>query len=260
MKQLKCRVLKSSLFLGLYVLLCLIIVPVFVHASELSKKEVRSAVQTWIRHVTTDARPDAVIEKMEPYVVGGEIFAYIVHLQGAGFCLAGANDLALPVYFYSPEGRYNPNNPGLQVILQEIDSITKGLRKASIEDAPIFQNNQNTLTERALYWEELIAGRIPGRMQAKMDSLAAPDAPGAISLDLNAKWNQGSPYNDQCPLLTPPDEHSFVGCNATALAQIMYYWGWPNTGIGSHSVNYNYRWRNNWDEEPLTFSGSILYV
>ncbi|MCP4991765.1 MAG: hypothetical protein GY928_38605, partial [Colwellia sp.] len=51
-----------------------------------------------------------------------------------------------------------------------------------------------------------------------------------------------------------------VGCNATALAQIMYYWGWPNTGIGSHSVNYNYRWRNNWAEKYLNkFLGSILY-
>jgi hypothetical protein len=79
-----------------------------------------------------------------------------------------------------------------------------------------------------------------------------------MTLPLTSHWRQGSPYNDQCPELTPgADEHTVVGCVATAMAQIMYYWKWPNTGVGDGSVTYNYRWRNTWDEEPLTSNPGI---
>lgn len=41
---------------------------------------------------------------------------------------------------------------------------------------------------------------------------------------ISTKWGQGSPYNIKCPGVT--------GCMATALAQIMYYYKWPQTGVG----------------------------
>lgn len=31
----------------------------------------------------------------------------------------------------------------------------------------------------------------------------------------------------------------------------MYYWEWPPTGFGYDSVTYHYRWRSDWDSEPL---------
>jgi hypothetical protein len=50
-------------------------------------------------------------------------------------------------------------------------------------------------------------------------------------------WDQGSPYNDKCPLLGGgySSEHCAVGCVATALGQVMYYNRWPEKGVGSHS-------------------------
>jgi hypothetical protein len=76
--------------------------------------------------------------------------------------------------------------------------------------------------------------------------------PDSMSLRLTCQWSQGSPYNDQCPELTPgADEHTKVGCVATAMSQIMYYWQWPVTGLGSDTATYSFRWRNDWDEEPL---------
>jgi hypothetical protein len=81
-----------------------------------------------------------------------------------------------------------------------------------------------------------------------------------MSLPLTSRWGQGSPYNDQCPELTPgADEHTIVGCNATAISQIMYYWKWPQTGVGTYTdgTNYAYRWRATWDEEPLSADPGI---
>jgi len=60
-----------------------------------------------------------------------------------------------------------------------------------------------------------------------------------------------------CPVLTPPDEHTLTGCVATATAQIMKFWEWPVTGIGSKEVDYHYRWRANVDQEPLSYNPGI---
>ncbi|MFH1686658.1 MAG: C10 family peptidase [bacterium] len=44
---------------------------------------------------------------------------------------------------------------------------------------------------------------------------------------LTSRWHQDSPFNNLCPPGTP------VGCVATAAAQIMNYWEWPDEGVGS---------------------------
>ena len=46
---------------------------------------------------------------------------------------------------------------------------------------------------------------------------------------VKTRWAQGDPYNGSCP------GGSVTGCAATAMAQVMKYWEFPNHGIGSHS-------------------------
>jgi len=192
--------------------------------------------------------PDAVIDRMEPHQVKGETVAYIAHLSGGGFCLCGADDLVLPVYLYSPQGKYDPQNPNYQYILWEIETRLKYLREGLEKGDPKVLLYQEALSDRDAFWEGLIVGRIPTIIEEK----GVKAEPVIMELDLTSQWHQGSPYNDQCPELTPGvDEHTVVGCVATATAQLMYYWKWPNTGVGNHNVNYNYRWRSNWDEESL---------
>lgn len=50
---------------------------------------------------------------------------------------------------------------------------------------------------------------------------------------VTTKWNQGEPYNR----MTPVDngQNCVTGCMATAMAQIMNYYEWPERGEGSHS-------------------------
>lgn len=52
-------------------------------------------------------------------------------------------------------------------------------------------------------------------------------------------WNQSSPYNLLCPTL-PDGKKAVSGCVATAMAQIMYYWQYPDKGVGSHSYDWTY--------------------
>ena len=48
----------------------------------------------------------------------------------------------------------------------------------------------------------------------------------AITPLVKATWSQNNPFNVLLPIL-PDGKHAAVGCVATALAQVMYYWQWP---------------------------------
>ena len=54
----------------------------------------------------------------------------------------------------------------------------------------------------------------------------APAPSVTIAPLLHCTWSQGTPYNDLCP--TNKGEHCATGCIATAMAQVMYYWKYPD--------------------------------
>jgi len=187
----------------------------------LTAEQVAAAVETWVHGVTADARPDAAVARMEPYGENGETVAYVAYLTDGGFCLAGADYLVLPVYYYSPHGTYDPANPNLRAILDEIGGRLAAYRKAQVVDAAA-KALAEPVTERTALWDALVAGNRPA---ASKTPKAPQSAPALLVLPVTSTWDQGSPYNDQLPELTPgADEHVVTGCNATATAQIMYYW------------------------------------
>ncbi len=51
-------------------------------------------------------------------------------------------------------------------------------------------------------------------------------ASGQIAPLVTAVWSQGAPYNSMLPDL-PTGSDASVGCVATAMAQVMHYWKWP---------------------------------
>ncbi|MBC8526498.1 MAG: C10 family peptidase [Candidatus Cloacimonetes bacterium] len=235
------------------ILLILLLLPLSLLSKTISEYEVKSAVETWVRYVTADARPDAYIEKMEPNIVDGEVVSYIAHLNGRGYCLCGADELSLPVYFYCPKSNYDPRNPGTKYILWEIMARFKNTEQAIAENIPELQKYQKTLKNRKRYWNELTNHKVPDIREYK-EIRVAPDS---LELGLTSIWNQDTPYNDQCPLHVNAGQRTLTCCVATAMAQIMYYWKWPITGTGTGNVDYNYRWVDGWINEPLAFDPGI---
>ena len=81
---------------------------------------------------------------------------------------------------------------------------------------------------------------MPEAMQSMLDGYAAQIAAleqgakaapqltlgNAIAPLVNAEWSQNSPFNTLLPTL-PSGNRAVVGCVATALAQVMHYWKWP---------------------------------
>lgn len=66
------------------------------------------------------------------------------------------------------------------------------------------------------------------------------------------QWNQTYPYNIYCPTGTP------VGCVATAVVQVMYYYRYPEQGIGQHNWNYGTH-KHSIDYGATTYQWDLMY-
>lgn len=60
-----------------------------------------------------------------------------------------------------------------------------------------------------------------------------------VSRFVYTRWNQDSPYNDLCP--TVSGKHCMTGCTATAAAQVMKHFNYPEhgTGVKTYTPNVN---------------------
>ena len=81
---------------------------------------------------------------------------------------------------------------------------------------------------------------IPEAMQSMLDGYAAQIAAleqgakaapqltsgNAVAPLIQSQWSQDRPFNILLPTLSSGN-HAYVGCVATALAQVMHYWKWP---------------------------------
>ena len=65
-----------------------------------------------------------------------------------------------------------------------------------------------------------------------------PEPKAAIQVDplMTSIWNQDKPFNLYCP--GEGNSKAPTGCVATAIAQVMNYWKYPEHGIGQNSYNY----------------------
>lgn len=83
---------------------------------------------------------------------------------------------------------------------------------------------------------------------------------------LKTTWDQGSPYNASCPVLN--GSRTYTGCVATAMAQTLKYFSYPEKGFGTHSyvlnntnLSFNYEATTfNWDDMLDSYSGAYTSV
>ena len=132
------------------------------------------------------------------------------------FVLMAADDRVQPILGYSLTSRFELENmpankrAWIQAYCEEIQYAIKHQTKASAE---VVQQ-----------WRDLSEGILNLSREV---TVVAPL--------IQTRWNQNSPYNLLCP------SGSVTGCLATAMAQVMKYWNYPEHGIGMHSyVHSNY--------------------
>ncbi len=136
---------------------------------------------------------------------------YVVNMKPQGFVIVSNNYSCVPIVAYSFDGNYQGDN------INPAFDWWMNHRKKEIE-----QNQQQKLT-RSILWDNYY------------NDISIKSAKGVDPL-LITKWDQGKYYNSLCPAdANGPDGHCVTGCVATAVSQIMNYYRWPLSGIGSHS-------------------------
>lgn len=144
--------------------------------------------------------------------------------QNGGFVIVSGDERTEEILGYSTEGHIDP-----QQMPENMRAWLKGYEE-QIESIPA---------------------------NATTTSASMPTHPAVEPL-LTCKWNQGAPYNLQCPTQIPEGgtepQHCVTGCTATAMAQIMYYWKWPQdytTSIPAYGYGRNgYKYKYHADELP----------
>lgn len=135
----------------------------------------------------------------------GQSPAYYVfdNTGGPGFVIVAGDDVAMPVLGYSFENEFSKDNlpVNLKAWLEYMrDEVNEARRRGGKAEAVVTQA-----------WSNIKA--------------SAP----VVQLE-TAQWNQTSPYNLLCP--TVNRQLTYTGCTATALAIVMRYHQWPESGIG----------------------------
>lgn len=140
--------------------------------------------------------------------------------DGKGFVIIAADDCVIPILGYSYENNFAAENlpPNLKGWL---DGYAEQIRMA-------VEMRVSATEEIHVDWECLRQGK---NLPIKSER--------AVSPLITTFWDQNYPYNILCP--ADPNAsgqaggHAYAGCVATAMAQIMKYWAYPDQGIGSHS-------------------------
>ena len=157
------------------------------------------------------------IESVESIEYDNSVYLYVFKLSPLGFVIVSADDFVMPILGYSFENNFEIDNSPIQVdylfdvYRQNIDTIYEQNAGQSIEVASnweIYSQPFNYISERD------------------------------VSPLLTCNWNQDSPWNEMCPEdQDGPGGNVYAGCVAVSMAQVMYYWQYPQVGYSSHGYN-----------------------
>lgn len=140
---------------------------------------------------------------------------YVYNLFPEGFVIVSAEKSTTPILAYSSTGicPQQLSNPAFDWWMNQYAQQIYLAKKSKLR-----LNNPNSNL-----WKEYLAGNIP----------AAKSQVGPL---LTSTWNQETYYNEFCPADdNGPDDKCLTGCVATAIGQLMNYFRWPESGIGSYT-------------------------
>lgn len=163
------------------------------------------------------------------------------------FVIMSADDCVKPILGYSLTDRFVVNNmpENMREWLQEYsDEIQFAIEHKTVSSIEVKQQ-----------WTDLHEGK-PNVAKAT----------SVVNALITTTWDQSPLYNDMCPYDAQAHTRTITGCVATAMAQILKYWGTVSTpGIGSHSYQHEtYGLQSadfgntiyNWGNMPMSLSGS----
>lgn len=144
---------------------------------------------------------------------------YVFNYSNSSFVIIAGDDAAKPILGYSFENKFDAQNVPENALYwinnykQEVNFIINN----DIKQTPKIREEWNGINSK-------------NSKKYKIQSGVTPL--------LKSKWSQSPYYNDLCPYDETAKTRAVTGCVATAMAQIMRYWGHPTMGSGFHSYTH----------------------
>lgn len=197
---------------GLLTMFCFFLT-VCLYAGQISKEQAHEAAKAFLAKrgivMTSDATPAYKARKKA--AAADDAGYYIFNTGGnRGYIIVSGDDRTEQILGYTDSGSFDPATApegmmawlkGYVEFLDRLDRENVTAKVSDMANAP----------------------------------LKAQPAKHAIKPLVTCKWNQGDPYNLLCPEYYNEDgtkgDRSATGCVATALAQVMYYYKWPESVV-----------------------------
>ena len=217
-------------------LIIMLLYSCWLYATPRTPKQALEIAQAFVAShglIKSDDAPQLQLMNSEITITRGpEIYPayYIINIEkDNGFIIVSGNDCAREILAYSDRG--------------------------SIDIKQLPPNAKYWLEFYATEMQQINQKSISGENQSESQDLKTRGVPPVIAPLLGKiEWDQGNPYNLDCP--EEKGELTVTGCAATALAMVMKYYEYPQKGIGSYSyttatlkkslsVNFeeaNYKW------------------
>ena len=161
---------------------------------------------------------------------------YVVSLGEKGFVIISADDVANPIlgYSYTNSWPTSVSAEGDTLLPPQVLSFLNNMAlqiETAIEKYPNLESSEK--------WNN-VGQKTVRKTSARKSADALPDSVGPL---LTTTWGQGQYYNALCPEdANGEDGHVQTGCVATAMAQIIHYWGQKEEiktrGIHSYDSQY----------------------
>ncbi|MBN2892510.1 MAG: C10 family peptidase [Bacteroidales bacterium] len=197
----------------LFSILLLVLFTGLLFANPVTEKQARQVALNFYSYKAQGIKSDVKITKSEEFKYEGMTAFYIYSFKNGGFVIISADDAAMPILGYSVENKLRDNRTN-----EALESWLEGYAKQIKWIADSKLDNSQTLVE----WNKILVNDFSQKSTKVVTPL------------LTTTWDQGGNYNDYCPA-------AWTGCVATAMAQIMNYWEYPETGVSQHSyVHPNY--------------------
>ncbi len=207
-----------------------------------SQEEMQQVCQNWLTQQV--AFTGAWAGESNPQIItsndiysGDTVVARWFDIAPRGFVLVPVLKEMSPVKMYSDETNLDSlQEGGVIAMISESFSLLYGdyVRQFGSLEAPQPPAGDAVFSrQHRAHWDELLISN--DQFKARMFAKKMPFA--SVGPLTTTGWKQRAPYNNLCPV-GDSGKTTVVGCVATAAAQIMKYWNWPTTGVGSHTYTW----------------------
>lgn len=190
-------------------------------AKQVDEQTAKTVGYNFLKTSTHTATPSGAAGLQLAYKLadaGGNVYMYVFNTGANGFVIVSGDDIANPVLGYSGERAFDANN-----MSPEFSYWLNGAKK----DISNAIESSTPATAAIMGKWSLLKTATPAAAKATATVIVAPLC--------KTTWDQSPYYNYICPFDSTANSRAVTGCVATAMAQVMKYWNYPNSGTGSHS-------------------------